>query len=107
MEIKKNYDVRKSGKVQQAKWFMQKIHFYDEDHVHQASELEPMLSRNRVVHAENTFSYQDYVCQVSKLQHICVIGLILLSALRTTKYTRLYSASHYSTRVQEVKESMA
>ena len=40
----------------------------------------------------STFCYRDYVCQVSKLQHIYVIGLILLSVLETTKQIRLYQA---------------
>ena len=44
-----------------------------------------MLSKNKVVHAEDTFCYRDYMCQVSKLQHMNVIGLILLSVLKTTK----------------------
>ena len=44
-----------------------------------------MLSTNKVVHAEDTFCYRDYMCQVSKLQHMNVIGLILLSVLKTTK----------------------
>ena len=41
-----------------------------------------MLSANKMVHAENTFCYWDYMCQVSKLQHMYVIGLILLSVLK-------------------------
>ena len=65
-----------------------------------------MLSTNKVVHAEDTSCYGDYVCQVSKLQHIYVISLILLSVLKTTKHTRLYPATHYCTRLQEVKESL-
>ena len=52
-----------------------------------------MLSTNKVVHAEDTFCCRDYVCQVSKLQHMNVIGLILLSVLKTTKHTRLYPAN--------------
>ena len=35
------------------------------------------------------------LCQVSKLQHLYVIGLILSSVLKTTKHTRLYLVSHY------------
>ena len=46
-----------------------------------------MLSTNKVVHAEDTFCYRDYMCQVSQLQHVYVIGLILLSKLKTTKHT--------------------
>ena len=38
----------------------------------------------------STFYYSDYVCQVSKLQHIYEKGLMLLSVLETTKETRLY-----------------
>ena len=30
------------------------------------------------------------MCQVSELQHMIVIGLILLSVLKKTKHTRLY-----------------
>ena len=41
-----------------------------------------MLSTNKVVHAEDTFRYKDYMFQVSKLQHMYVIGLILLSVLK-------------------------
>ena len=52
-----------------------------------------MLSTNKVVHAEDTFCYRDYMCQVSKLQHMNVIGLIFLSVLKTTKHTRLYPAT--------------
>ena len=47
------------------------------------------------------------VCQVSKLQHMYVIGLILLSVLKTTKHTRLYPATHDCTRPQWVKEKIA
>ena len=66
-----------------------------------------MLSANKMVHAENTFCYWDYMCQVSKLQHMYVIGLILLSVLKTTKHTRLYPATHYSISLQGVKERRA
>ena len=38
-ETKKFHDVRKSGDVQQTKWFIQKVLFYYEDFVYQASEL--------------------------------------------------------------------
>ena len=41
-----------------------------------------MLSTNKVVHAEDTFRYKDYMFQVSKLQHMYVTGLILLSVLK-------------------------
>ena len=66
-----------------------------------------MLSTNKVVHAEDTFCYRDYVCQVSQLQHMYVIGLILLSVLKNTKHTRLYPAAHYCNRLQRVKERIA
>ena len=66
-----------------------------------------MLSANKMVHAENTFCYWDYMCQVSKLQHMYVIGLILLSVLKTTKHIWLYPATHYCTRLQGVKERIA
>ena len=59
-----------------------------------------MLSTNKVVHTEDTFCYRDYMCQVSKLQHMYVIGLILLSVLKTTKQIWLYPATHYCTRLQ-------
>ena len=65
-------------------WYMQKVLFYYEDFVYQASELQPMLSANKMVHAENTFCYWDYMCQVSKLQHMYVIGLLLYSVPKTT-----------------------
>ena len=38
----------------------------------------------------STFCYRNYVCEVWKLQHMYVIGSILLSALENTKQTRLY-----------------
>ena len=38
----------------------------------------------------STFCYRDYVCQVSRLRYMYVIGLILLSALETTKQIKLY-----------------
>ena len=66
-----------------------------------------MLSTNKVVHAEDTFCYKDYMCQMSKLQHTYVIDLILLSVLKTTKHSRLYPAKHYCTRLQGVKENIA
>ena len=66
-----------------------------------------MLSANKMVHAENTFCYWDYMCQVSKLQHMYVIGLILLSVLKTTKHTWLYPASYYCNRLKRVKERIA
>ena len=66
-----------------------------------------MLSTDKVVYAEDTFCYRDYVYQVSKLQHMYVIGLILLSVLKTTKHTRQYPATHYCTRLQGAKERIA
>ena len=54
---------------------MQIIPFYDEDDVYQASELQHMLSINKAVYVEDTSCYKDYVCQVSKLQQMHVIGL--------------------------------
>ena len=54
---------------------MQKVPFYDEDYVYQASELQPILSINKAVYIENTFCYKDYVCQVSKLEHMYVADL--------------------------------
>ena len=65
-----------------------------------------MLSINKVVHAEDTFCYRDYMCQVSKLQHMYV-KVLILSVLKTTKHTWLYPATHYSTRLQGVKERIA
>ena len=59
-----------------------------------------MLSTNKLVHAKDTFYYRDYVCQVSKLKYIYVIGLILLSVLKISKHTRLYPATHYCTKLQ-------
>ena len=66
-----------------------------------------MLSANKVVLAEDTICDRDYMCQVSKLQHMYVIGLILLSVLKTTKHTWLYRATHYCARLQGVKERIA
>ena len=60
-----------------------------------------MLLTNKVVHAENTFCYRDYMCQVSKLQHMYV-KVLILSVLKTTKHTWLYPATHYCTRLQGV-----
>ena len=51
---------------------MQKVPFYDEGYVYQASELCPISSINKAVHVENTFCCKDYV---SKQQHMYVIGL--------------------------------
>ena len=50
---------------------MQKVPFSDEDYLYQAPELSPILSINKEVYVENTFCYKDYVCQVSKLHHVC------------------------------------
>ena len=66
-----------------------------------------MLSTNKVVHTEDTFCYMNYVCKVSKLQQMYVTGLILLSVLKTSKQIRLYPATNYCTRLQEVKERIA
>ena len=44
-----------------------------------------MLSTNKVVHAEDTFCYGDYMYQMSKLQHMYVIDFIRLYVLKTTK----------------------
>ena len=49
-----------------------------------------MLTINKAIYVGDNFCYRDYVCQVSKLQHVYVIGLILLSVPETTKQTRLY-----------------
>ena len=38
-----------------------------------------MLSLNKTVYVEDTFCYKDYVYQVSKLQHMYVIGLKWIS----------------------------
>ena len=65
-----------------------------------------MLSINKVVHAKDTFCYRDYMCQVSKLQHMYV-KVLILSVLKTTKHTWLYPATHYCTRLQGVKERIA
>ena len=66
-----------------------------------ASKLQPMLSTNKVLHAEDTFCCRDYMCQVSKLQHMYVIGLVLFSVLKTTKHTWLYPATYYCTRLHQ------
>ena len=52
IKSRKFQDVRNSGYISK-----QKIPFYDEDYVYQASKIQPMLSTNKVV----------YFCQVSKL----------------------------------------
>ena len=65
-----------------------------------------MLLINKVVHAKDTFCYRQYMCQVSKLQHMYIIGLIL-SVLEATKQTWLYPVTHYCTRLQGVKERLA
>ena len=54
---------------------MQKVPFYDEDYVYQVPDLYPILSINKALYVENIFCYKDYVCQVSKLQYMYVIGL--------------------------------
>ena len=70
-----------------------------------------MLSTNKVVHAEDTFCDRDCVSSVKITTNVCnrgpVIGLILLPVLKTTKYTRLYPATHYYIRLQEVKKRIA
>ena len=66
-----------------------------------------MLSTKKVVHAEDTFCYRVFMRQVSKLQHMYVIGSILLSVLKTTKDTRLYPATQKCTRLQVMKERIA
>ena len=38
-----------------------------------------MLSLSKVIYVEYIFCYRDYVCQVSKLQHMYVIGLMSLT----------------------------
>ena len=53
-----------------------------------------MLLTKKVEHAEDTFCYRDYVSEMSKLKHIYVTGLILLSVLKTTKHTKLYPTSY-------------
>ena len=54
---------------------MEKVPFYDEDYVYQASELQPISSINKALYVENTFCYKDYLCQVSKPQHMYGIAL--------------------------------
>ena len=66
-----------------------------------------MLATSKVVHAEETFRYRDYMRQVSELQHMYVIGLILLSVLKTKKHTWLYPATHYCTSLKGVKKRIA
>ena len=46
-----------------------------------------MLSTNEVVHAEDTICYRDYMCQVSKLQHMYVTGLTLFPPTRFAPVT--------------------
>ena len=59
----------KVGDVQQTKWYTQKVTFYDDHYLYQASELQPMLSTNKVVRAEGSFCYRDYVCQDCSKDH--------------------------------------
>ena len=95
----------KVGTFSKQNGICKRLLFYYEGFVYQASELWPMLSTNKwVVHAEDTICYRDYMCQVSKLQHMYVTDLILLSVLKTTKHTRLYPATRYCTRLQGTKE---
>ena len=62
-----------------------------------------MFSTSKMLNAEDTFCYRDF-----KTYNICfVIGLILLSALKTTKHTKLYPTTHYCTSLQGVKERIA
>ena len=65
-EVKKIHDVRKSGDVQQTKWYMQKVPFYDEDYVYPASRAITYVINKQ------SGTYREYVCQVSKLQHMYV-----------------------------------
>ena len=55
---------------------MQKVLFYDEDYVYQASELSYVVDKQSDICRDN-FCCRDYVCQVLKLQHMYLIGLIL------------------------------
>ena len=54
-----------------------------------------------------SFCHMIYMREASKLQHIYVVGLILISVPKTTKHTRLYPATHYCNRLQGVKERIA
>ena len=54
-----------------------------------------------------SFCRMIYMCEVLKLQHIYVVGLILISVLKATKHTRLYPVTHYCNRLQGVKERIA
>ena len=96
-----------SGRVGIQQWCMQKVFFHYEDFVYQASELQPILSTKQTCRRYMSFCHRIYMCQVSKLQHMYVVGLILISVPKTTKHTRLYPATHYCTRLQGVKERIA
>ena len=63
-----------------------------------------MSSTNKVIHAKDTFCYRRYVCEVSKLQHMYVIGFTLLSVVKTTN-TPGNILLH--TRLQGVRERIA
>ena len=46
---------------------MQRVPFYDEDYIYQASKIKPMLSTNIAIYVEDTFCCRDYVFQVSHI----------------------------------------
>ena len=53
-------------------WYMQKVLFYYEDFVYQATELQAMLSTNRV-HAEDTCpSVTGFICAKCQNYNICM-----------------------------------
>ena len=77
IHVRKSGYVSKQNGIYRRRLFMMRI-------------INTKLSTSKAIYGEHTFCYRDYVCQVSKLQHMYVIGLILLSVLETTKQTRLY-----------------
>ena len=57
-----------------------------------------MLSTMKVIHTEDTFCYRDYMCQVSKLQHMYAIGLILRKDHKTHLAISCYTLLHQAAR---------
>ena len=52
---------------QKTKWYMQRVPFYGEDYIYQASKIKAMLSTNIAIYVEDTFCCRDYVFQVSHI----------------------------------------
>ena len=82
---------------------MQNVPFHDEDCLYQASEPILLTQWNM----KRIPSVTGIMCPKCVKQNMYVIGLIFLSVLKATKYTRLYPATTYCTRRPGLKERIA